>query len=302
VVEGIAVDTAGSAYVTGSTKADNFPTTAGVIQPTAGEPLCFYTVCTDAFVTKLNAYGSALVYSTYLYGNARDDATGIAVDSAGNAYVTGSTVSEYFPVVNAFQPKSHLYRDGFVVKLNSTATRLLYSSYLGSRGMTADPGASGGSAIAVDALGKAYVTGETSAADFPVTAGAAQPRPGACFDTIYGCTDAFVTKIDATGPGVAQATWVRMASSAARVGTSITAQWYGLAAPTRYDWIGIYPMGHSDQPYEIWGGWYTTGTSSGTIALPLPATLDPGWYELRLWSSNDIEGPVARSSPFQVTP
>jgi len=299
-MEGIAIDAAGNAYVTGSTDAENFPTTAGVIQPTAGERLCFYTLCTDAVVTKLNASGSALVYSTYLYGNLMDDAYGIAVDSAGNAYVTGSTVSNYFPAVNAFQPTGHATTNGFVVKLNSTATRLLYSSYLGGKGIAGESNSSGGSAIAVDALGKAYVAGWTGATDFPVTSAAAQPRAGACSDTIYGCSDGFLTVIEASGPGAPQATWVAMASASARLGTNITAQWYGLPGPTAYDWIGIYPLGHSDQPYEIWGGWYTTGASSGSIQLPLPTTLTPGWYELRLWSDNDIMGPVARSSPFQV--
>ena len=95
--EGIAIDGAGNAYVTGSTTADNFPTTAGVIQPKAGYPLCYYEVCTDAFVTKLNAAGSALVYSTYLMGEAQDFANGIAVDSAGNAYVAGGTASRLLP-------------------------------------------------------------------------------------------------------------------------------------------------------------------------------------------------------------
>ena len=79
--EGIAIDGAGNAYVTGATTADNFPTTAGVIQPKAGYPLCYYKACTDAFVTKLNAAGSALVYSTYLMGDSQDFANGIAVDS-----------------------------------------------------------------------------------------------------------------------------------------------------------------------------------------------------------------------------
>jgi hypothetical protein len=260
-------------------------------------------ICTDAFVTKLNADGSGLVYSTYLYGNAQDDATGIAVDSAGNAYVTGSTVSNVFPVVNAFQPKSHSYADGFVVKLNSTATRLLYSSYLGGKGTSGESEASGASAIAVDALGRAYVTGGTGATDFPVTARAPQSDAGACYDTIYGCSDGFVTVIDASGPGAPQATWVSMTSSTARVGSSITAQWYGLSMPSGYDTIALYPLGHSDAPYEIWGGWYTTGTSSGTIQLPLPETLDPGWYELRQWSPDeDMWVPVARSSPFRITP
>jgi hypothetical protein len=301
VAEGIAIDSQGNAYVTGSTNASNFPTTPGVIQPQQGETLCFYMVCTDAFVTKLNPTGSALVYSTYVFGNAQDDAYGIAVDSAGNAYIAGSTVSGYFPILNAFQPYSASFRDGFVVKLNSNATRFLYSSYLGSRGTVYDPPASAVSAIAIDAQGKAYVTGGTGATDFPVTPGAAQPHAGTCSDTIYGCGDGFVTKIDASGPGAAQTTWVKMASPTARIGSSISAQWSGLADPTPYDWIGIWPLGHSDQPWEIWGGWYTTGTASGTIVLGLPADMAPGWYEVRLWSDNDIGAPVARSAPFQAT-
>src|SRR4029453_6450286 len=146
-MEGIAIDAAGNAYVTGSTDAENFPTPAGVIQPTAGERLCFYTICTDAVVTKLNASGSALVYSTYLHGNLMDDAYGIAVDAAGNAYVTGSTVSNYFPAVNAFQPNSHPTTNGFVVSPTSTPSRLPYSSSLGGKGIAGESDSSGASAI-----------------------------------------------------------------------------------------------------------------------------------------------------------
>ena len=95
---GIAVDGSGNAYVTGGTTSTNFPTTAGAFQTSLGG--CQY----NAFVTKLNAGGTALVYSTYLGGNNYDDGTGIAVDGSGNAYVTGYTSSTNFPTTTgAFQ-------------------------------------------------------------------------------------------------------------------------------------------------------------------------------------------------------
>ena len=218
--EGIAIDGAGNAYVTGATTADNFPTTAGVIQPKAGYPLCYYEVCTDAFVTKLNAAGSALVYSTYLMGAAQDFANGIAVDSAGNAYIAGGTSSgSSFPIVNAFQPRAGSFEDAFVAKLNANASQLVYSSYLGGAGTAhAYAGSSAATAIAVDASGRAHVTGMTYAKNFPTSTGAAQRVAGACSDTYFGCSDAFVTRIAASGPGVAQATSVSMTSATAVAG------------------------------------------------------------------------------------
>jgi hypothetical protein len=298
--EGIAVDGAGNAYVAGSTTADNFPTTAGVMQPKAGYPLCYYEVCTDAFVTKLNATGSALVYSTYLSGETWDAANGIAVDSAGNAYVTGSTGSRYFPIVNAWQPRGGSFEDAFVVKLNANASRFLYSSYLGGAGTRdAFAGASAAHGIAVDATGKAHVTGVTYATDFPTSIGAPQRAAGGC-NSYYGCGDAFVTRIAASGGGAVQATTVSMTSVRAVRGGYINATWSGLPAPSPRDTIAIYALGEADEPYEVWGGWYTNGAAAGTVQLWIPATLATGWYEMRLWSNSSFDGPKARSSPFQI--
>ena len=101
---GIAVDSAGNAYVTGETVSTNFPTTLGAFQTTLGGP-------GEAFVTKLNAVGTALAYSTYLGGNSGDVGNGIAVDSAGNAYVTGETFSTNFPTTpGAFQTTLERHR------------------------------------------------------------------------------------------------------------------------------------------------------------------------------------------------
>src|SRR5439155_850156 len=124
---GIAVDTAGSAYVTGSTTSTNFPTTAGSFQPA-------YRGTFDAFVEQLNASGSALVYSTYLGGGGDDVGGGIAVDAAGNAYVTGDTGSHDFPMVNPLQPALDGVEDAFVAKLNPSGSALVYSTYLGGSG------------------------------------------------------------------------------------------------------------------------------------------------------------------------
>ncbi len=180
-VGGIAVDASGNAYVTGRTRSPDFPTTAGAFQRTlAGQD--------DAFVTKLNPTGSALVYSTYL-GGSDNDLVGffgggrIAVDASGNAYVTGSTSSPNFPTTaGAFQTTLAGAADAFVTKLNPTGSALVYSTYLG--GSNSD----GGDGIALDASGNAYAAGGTSSPNFPTTAGAVQT-------TLGGAADAFVTKI-----------------------------------------------------------------------------------------------------------
>jgi hypothetical protein len=302
--EGIAIDGAGNAYVTGATTADSFPVTAGVVQPNAGYPLCYYEACTDAFVSKLDASGSALVYSTYLMGETQDYGNGIAVDGVGNAYVAGSTSSRYFPVVDAFQPKAGSFEDAFVVKLNASATRYVYSSYLGgARPANGDfAGASGATAIAVDPLGRAHVTGATHASNFPTSAGAVQRASGGCDDAYFGCSDAFVAWIAATGPGATQPTTVSMTSTRAAAGAYVSASWSGTPAPSAWDRIHLYPLGSRDEPYEVWGGWYTTGATAGTLWVWLPPELDAGWYELRLWSGTDVYGPLARSAPFQILP
>src|SRR5439155_1551224 len=125
----------------------------------------------DAFVAQLNPTGSALVYSTYLGGSSGDEGNGIAVDPAGNAYVTGRTDSPNFPTVNPLQPASGGGSDAFVAKLNPTGSALAYSTYLGGSGGDI------GFGIAADTAGNAYVTGYTTSTNFP-TAHPLQPAPG----------------------------------------------------------------------------------------------------------------------------
>ena len=185
----IAVDSGGAAYVTGSTESNSFPV-ARPIQRERADGL-------DAFVTKLNAAGNALVYSTYLGGASEDKGFGIAVDSAGNAYVTGSTVSPDFPTLNAVKNAHSGGFDGFVTKISAAGTALVYSTYLG--GSHWDQG----QAVAADSQGNAYVTGHTASRDFPV-ANAIQSTLGG--DEHY--SDAFVTKLNADGSGFVYSTYL----------------------------------------------------------------------------------------------
>ena len=115
----------------------------------------------NAFVTKLNPTGSALVYSTYLGGSGADGGNGIAIDSTGNAYVTGVAGSTNFPTMNPLQPANAGNDDAFVAEINSSGSALVYSTYLGGSLNDWSYG------IAVDSAGSAYITGYTYSLDFP---------------------------------------------------------------------------------------------------------------------------------------
>jgi uncharacterized protein (TIGR03437 family) len=179
---GIAVDGAGSAYVTGYTSSIIFPTMSPYQAKNQGN--------IDAFVTKLTPIGNALIYSTYLGGSGLDMGVGIAVDGTGSAYVTGSTQSADFPTQSPYQATYGENADAFATKLAPAGNALVYSTYLG--GSASDTGYG----IAVDAAASAYVTGTTASANFPT-----QSPYQAAFRGLY---DAFVTKIQldqvATGP------------------------------------------------------------------------------------------------------
>ena len=153
---GIALDKSGNAYVTGYTAYQDFPTTPDAAFPKApGAGPCGNSLCRDAFVSKLNASGTALVYSTYLGGSSVDYANGIAIDSSGSAYVTGVTRSSDFPITsNLASPKSGGI---FISKLNSAGTGLEYSVTLGDINSS-----DSGNSIAIDSLKNAFVTGNAS--------------------------------------------------------------------------------------------------------------------------------------------
>jgi hypothetical protein len=192
---GLALDSAGNAYVTGVVESRAFATTPGAFQTELHGDF-------DAFVTKLNANGTALVYSTFLGGTGRDGGHGIAVDSSGNAYITGDTSSQDFPTTpGAFQRNCKLFdvtcENAFVTKLNASGSGLLYSTFLGGSTNGFQPG----EGIAVDKTGNAFVTGFTEAADFPTTAGTAQP-------VFPGGSATFVSELSSSGSHLIYSTFL----------------------------------------------------------------------------------------------
>src|SRR5262249_11401582 len=151
----------------------------------------------DAFVAKLNAMGSELIYSTYLGGSGDDRGNSIALDAAGNAYIVGVTSSTDFPTAEPLQPSLKGKSDAFVAKLNPAGSALVYSTYLGGDG---DDEASD---AALDALANVYVTGTTSSNNFPTTPGVVKS-----IGRFIGNNDAFVTKLNATGTGLVYSTYL----------------------------------------------------------------------------------------------
>ena len=184
--KGIAVDGSGNAYVTGYTASTNFPIKNPLQSSNAGS--------NDAFIAKINSAGSALTYSTYLGGSSYEYGLGIAIDSSGNAYITGPTYSTNFPIMNPLQASNGGEMDAFVSKINSAGSALTYSTYLGGSSNDFAEG------IAVDRNGNSYVTGYTISNDFP-TKNPIQASKNGPFD-------AFVTKINSAGSALDYSTFL----------------------------------------------------------------------------------------------
>ncbi|MCC6586718.1 MAG: SBBP repeat-containing protein [Bryobacterales bacterium] len=211
----IAVDKNGNTYIAGFTFAADFPNTNAAFGA--------YNANTDGFVAKVNANGTALVYSTYLGGAARDDLNGIAVDSTGSVWVVGQTMSTDFPLANPRQGTLSGGSDATVTKLSATGN-LLYSTYLGS------PLPDFARGVAVDATDNAYVAGFASAG-FPTT-------PGAFQTASAGNGDAFVTKFNTTG-SVLWSTFV--GGSATDIAMGIAVDRFGNSYITGYTTSDSFP-------------------------------------------------------------
>jgi len=183
----VAADEIGNAYVTGYTRSNNFPISKKEPAPFRGTPVGK----DDAFVTKIDAAGFQMIYSTYLGGTGDDYGRGIAVGPNGIAYVTGYTSSDDFPVTRAMQKHFGGLYDTFVTKLDSTASHLIYSGYFGGNDQDY------GNGIALDSDGDAYIVGTTLNATFPATTLSVQNKYGG------GVSDAFVAKVTDEVPLVA---------------------------------------------------------------------------------------------------
>jgi hypothetical protein len=228
---GIAVDSSGNTYISGYTASTDFQVTPGALQANYGGGTH------NCFVVKFNAGGAKLGYSTFLGGSADNYAYGVAVDSAGDAYVTGATNSTNFPTVNAFQPNysgglcavapnTFPCYDAFVAKLNPAGSALIYSTYLGGTGSDY------GYAIAVDGSSNAYVTGYTTSTNLPTTAGA--------FQRVFGGSyDAFVAKLDGAGSALVYSTY--LGGTGTEIGYDVAVDSSGHACVTGYNYGGDFP-------------------------------------------------------------
>ena len=253
VAYGIGVDSSGDAYVGGETNSTNFPTLAPVQSSNGGNG--------DGFIAKLNPDGTQLIYSTYIGGAGADSVAALAVDSKGDAFVTGQTTSTDFPIMPVSTPTSTttafqtVYKgngDAFVAELPSTGDKLTYSSYLG--GSEADFGLG----IAVDSAGNAYITGSTQSPDFP-TLTPLQP-------TLAGSSDVFVAELNFSGTALIYSTY--LGGSQADTGQSIKVDSSGNAYLAGYTFSTDFPtqvpiqaanMGNADA--------FVSELSSGGTAL-----------------------------------
>lgn len=238
----IAIDASGDAYLTGTAYSTNFPVTASVYQATnksasAKRP--------NAFVAKLNPQGASLNYATYLGGSNGDGGSGIAVDSGGNAYIDGATYSTDFPVTSGVlqgtnNASAGVGSNGFIAKLNSTGSSLIYSTYLGGSGNANGPsGNNNGDAalsIALDSATDAYLFGLTSSEDFPITGSAVQSVNNA-FASGKG-PNFFIAKVNPSGATLVYATYLGGSELDANAGSS------GLAVDSSGDaYVTGYAMG-----------------------------------------------------------
>lgn len=199
---GIAVDSAGSAYVVGTTSSRNFPVTEGAVQTTlAGN--------SDVFVAKLSPDGSTLVYATYLGGTGSDTAAAIAVDSVDNVYLGGTTAGNFPTTPGAYRTQG---AGAFVAKLNPTGTALVYSTFLG------DTGSGITSGLAVDSAGNAYAAGATYSSNFPTTPGAIRSAIGP------NNSAAFLVKLDPTGAAAVYAAILGGRGDSSGVAVAVDAQ------------------------------------------------------------------------------
>ena len=187
-MDSMVIDIDGNVYVTGTTGSQNFPVTQDALNSTHNGFL-------DIYVLKLNSTGNGLDYSTYYGGTDEDTADSIALDSNGNVYVLGATKSADFPTKNAYDDTWNLNYDFVAFKLNSTMTKVEYSTYIGGSGTDyAD-------VIDVDNSGNMYILGSTNSVDFPTT-------PNAYNTSTNGGLDMVVTKLNSTGDGLEYSTYI----------------------------------------------------------------------------------------------
>jgi PKD repeat protein len=257
---GIAVDDEGYPYLVGTTNSPDFPVTGPIQSSLAG--------MNDAFVSKLDRSGSSLVYSTYVGGTGDDYGNAIAIDGQKNAYITGSTSSDPFPVISRYQRTSLTgVNDAYAVKINREGTELVYSVYIGGSVFNTGYG------IAVDPAGNCYVTGETFSSNFPVVN---------AYDSTYGGSgDTFLTKVSPIGDSFVYSTF--LGGTSRDMGKAVAVDSSGSVHVTGYTQSRNFPL---VSPYQgtfqgIIDVFYTRFTPSGTALEYSTLIGGSGWDEAR---------------------
>ncbi|GLB27680.1 hypothetical protein LXJ15735_39210 [Lacrimispora xylanolytica] len=230
--QAIAVDSQGSAYITGLTASTVLPSTPGAFQTTLPGP-------SSTFVTKMSPDGRSLIYSTYLGGNNSATSFGIALDTEGHAYVTGVTGATDFPLTpNAFQT-TFVVDAGYVTKFSTDGSSLIYSTFIGGSGNNTPL------SIAVDPLGYASITGLTNSSDYPVTPGAFQPTKGLAVNQV------FVSKISPSGGSLFGSTY--LGGSVISTGADIKTDAQGHVYVTGYTQASDFPTTPNVFPSSLKG-------------------------------------------------
>jgi hypothetical protein len=291
----IAVDGSGNAYLTGQTTSADFPT-ANAIQPTHGGGSCGggNLVCSDVYVTKLNATGSALIYSTFLGGGDEDAGRAIFVDASGSAYLAGSAFPGFPITPGAFQTTSQGF-EAFVSRVNAAGSALVFSSFLGGELSDAAAG------VAADGAGNTYVTGRTTSFEFPTTPGAFQT------EKIGNESDAFVTKLNATGSGLVYSTYIGERETDEGVGIAVDGE--GNAHLAGHSELGAPVLPCRFANHDVFAASLNATGSSLISATCLGGTRDEFASGMALDGSGNIyvSGRTASSgafstSPFPITP
>jgi Beta-propeller repeat len=298
---GIAIDINGNAYITGLTISTDFPIMNAFqsMLNSDGKPTCCIP---DSFVTKLNATGTALVYSTYLGGSDDDYGLGVVVDTAGNAYLVGSTESGNFPMTEPFQATNAGSLDIYVTKLDPGGSTLVYSSYLGGSSVDAPVG------IALDSAGALYLTGYISSANFPMVTPLQSNRggtqaafvakiipgntPSANNVTVSPISGVMVTFASVSSPGE---TTVTISS-----GGSPAPSGFNLGNPPAYYTITTTAAYHSSVTVCIT---YNPAQSNNTRDFHLLHEENSAWVDVTISNdslNNTICGRVASLSTFRI--
>jgi|GEM_PF-3221085 len=227
-IEGLAVDTAGCAYVTGLTNSSNFPVTHGYDTTFNGS--------NDVFLTKFSPSGTSLEYSTFIGGVGDDHGEGLAIGTDNSVYVTGFTAASDFPTVNAYDNSFNGGNDAFVSKISLGGDSLLYSTYLGGSGADLAYG------IVVDGLGRATITGFTGSGNYPIAN---------AFDGTYngGTYDVFVSILSPTGTNLLCSSY--LGGSGTDAGEALAIDAAGDLYLTGYTWSSNFP---TTNPYQLYQG------------------------------------------------